>query len=163
MCEPITISTGVAWALAATTVATGLYAADAQRKAGEANAKIEENNAALARGQAADAQAMGDRESEQQAWRTRALIGQQRAAIASSGVDADIGTPAEILGETAMFGEVDQQTIRLNAARNAWGFNAQAQNALNRGQQAKWQGKTQANTTILGSLSSAAGTVAGAY
>lgn len=152
MCEPTTIALA---ASAAISLGTAAYSADQQKKAGAANAEISENNARLAREDAAAAQAMGDRESQQQTWRTRAIMGQQRAAIAANGIDSQIGTPAEILGETAMFGEVDQQTIRLNTARSAWGFNSQATNYANQGALSKFSANAGANATILSGLSSA--------
>lgn len=166
MCEPISISTGAAWMLglsAAATVGVAAYSANQQSKAGKANAAMMENNAEMERQAARSAQAMGDRESEQAAWRTRAVMGQQRAAMAANGIDSQIGTPAELLGETAMFGEVDQQTIRLNTAQNAWGFNARALNSRNQAAQARWGGKSQATGTILGGLASATSQVGGFY
>ena len=166
MCEPITISATAAWVLGATAavgVATAVYTADQQKKEGRANAEIAENNALLAEQQAKSASAMGDREAEQAAWRNRALMGQQRAAIASNGIDSAIGTPAELLGETALFGEADQQNIRLNAAQSAWGFRAQAGDFRNRGALAKWSGKAQSTGTLLSGLGSAMGSVSGMY
>ncbi len=164
MCEPISISAGAAWALGATAAVTAgaaIYTADQQKEQGKANAALMENNARLDRDRAAAEQAMGDRESEQQLWRTRALLGQQRAAIAANGLDAGIGTPAELLGETAMFGEADAQTIRMNAARNAWGFNASALDKQNQGRLSKWSGKSQATGTLLSGLASTGSTVGG--
>ncbi|WCE04423.1 hypothetical protein [Pseudoxanthomonas sp. JBR18] len=160
MCEVTTVT--AAWLAIGATVATGLYTADQQKKQGQAQAEIEENNARLAQAEADNANAMGTRESQEQAWRTRALIGQQRAAIAANNIDPTLGTPSEILGETAMFGEVDQQTIRLNAARQAWGYNAQATNYRNQGSLSRWSGKSQATGTVLGSLASAASIYGGA-
>lgn len=157
MCEPTAI------AMIATTVIATAYQANVQRQEGKANADIAENNARLAQADADATNAMATRESEQQAWRTRALIGQQRAAIAGNNLDPVLGTPAEIMGETAMFGEVDQQTIRQNAARNAWGFNAQAQNFRTQGQLSRWSGNAQATGSILGGLASAASMGAGAW
>lgn len=154
MCNP-------AIALLATTLVTSAYQADTQRKQGQMNAQIAENNAQLAEADADATNALATREMEQQAWRTRIALGEQRVAIAANNVDPTLGTPAELLGETAMFGEVDQQTIRQNAARQAWGFNAQAQNARTEGQMAKWSGNAQATGTILGALGSAAGGMAG--
>lgn len=151
MCEPATIT------MAAIAIGGSLVQADAQRKEGKANAAIAENNARLAQAQADDANAMGTRESEQAAWRTRSLIGQQRAAIAANNLDPTLGTPSELLGESAMFGEVDQQTIRMNAARNAWGFNAQATNYQNQSTLSRWGGNAKSTATILGGLSSAVG------
>lgn len=149
MCNP-------AVALIATTLVTGAYQANVQSQQGKANAQIAENNAVLAQQDADASNAMATREMEQQAWRTRAVLGQQRTAIAANNIDPTLGTPADILGETAMFGEVDQQTIRMNAARQAWGFNAQAQNQRTQGELARWSGNAQATGTILGSLASAA-------
>ncbi|WP_196297481.1 hypothetical protein [Xanthomonas albilineans] len=160
MCE-ITTATA-AWLAIGATVATGAYAADQQHKQGQAQAEIDENNARLAQAEADNVNAQATRESEEQAWRTRALIGQQRAAIASNNIDPTLGTPSEILGETAMFGEVDQQTIRQNAARQAWGYSAQATNYRNQGSIARWSGNSQATGTILGSLASAASIYGGA-
>lgn len=156
MCEPTTI------ALIATTVIAGAYQANVQRQEGKANAAVAENNARLAESDADASNAMATRESEQQAWRTRSLIGQQRAAIAANNLDPTFGTPSELMGEAAMFGEVDQQTTRMNAARQAWGFNAQAQNFRTQGSLSRWGGRAQATGTILGSLASAASMGAGA-
>ena len=142
---------------------TAVYTADQQKKEGRANAEIMENNATLAEQQAKSASAMGDREAEQAAWRNRALMGQQRAAFAANGIDESIGTPTELLGETALFGEVDQQTIRLNAAQNAWGFRADALNSRNKGALAKWSGKAQSTGTLLSGLGSAAGSAGGMF
>lgn len=166
MCEPVTISTAAAWALGASAAATaaGAYMSyDANKKAGEAQQQQAENNARLAADDAAAAQAMGDRESQQQTWRTRALIGQQRAAIAANGIDSQIGTAAEIMGESAMFGEVDQQAIRLNTARSAWGFNSQVTNIKNQASIDRFNTKAKGRATILSGLSSTANSIGGMY
>lgn len=153
MCEPATLMA----ASAVMTLGAAAYSGYQQNKAGKANQQIAENNARLARDDAAAAQAQGDRESEQALWRQRAMIGQQRAAAAANGLDIGFGTPAEIMGETAMFGEIEQQAIRANAARQAWGFNSQATNYQNQGRQERWAGRTGAVGTVLGGLGSAAG------
>lgn len=166
MCEPVSISAGAAWALgasAAATAAATYMSYDANKKAGRANAEISENNARIAADEAANAQAMGDRESEQQTWRTRAILGQQRAAIAASGIDSQVGTAAQVLGETALFGEVDQQTIRMNAARSAWSFNSQARNIQNQAGIDRFNTKAKGKATILSGLSSIAGSAGGLY
>lgn len=156
MCEATTLSL-VALA------ASGAYTAHVQREQGKADADIAENNARLAQADADATNAMATRESEQQAWRARQVMGQQRAAIAANNLDPTLGTPSDILGDTALFSEVDQQTIRMNAARQAWGFQAQAQNFRNQGQLAKWSGNAQAKGTILGALASGASIYASAY
>lgn len=166
MCEPITISTGAAWALgisAAVAAAGAAVAYNAQKEQGKASAKIAENNARMAEDQKRDALAIGDVEGQKAAWRSRQVIGAQRAAIAANNLDPGIGTPNELVGEAAMFGEVDQQTIRLNAARNAWGFNARAIDARNQGKLSKWSSNQQANATLLSGLANTASAVGGFY
>lgn len=157
MCEPVTITA------AAVAIGTALYSADVQKKGAEAQAQGMEQQARIAEMGKADAMAQGDRETERMLWRTRAALGQQRAAIGSAGVDPTLGTPSELLGETALFGEIEQQDARLNAARAAWGYDVDAANSRYGADLSRWQGKAQANTTILGGLASAAQLGAGAW
>jgi hypothetical protein len=145
VCNPLLVQAGIALVGAAMTV-------DSQNKAQDYQNKVDANNAQLARNQAADAAAQGDLESERSAWRTRAIEGQQRAAIAAQGIDSEFGTPQELLGETAMFGEMEQQQIRLDAARKAWGFNADARNTENQNRASRFATKSKNNATILGGL-----------
>ena len=149
------------WATTALSVGAGVYGAVQQRQAGKAAAAQSEQQARIDQVAAADARAVGDRETERMLWRTRQALGQQRAAIAATGVAGDYGTPLELLGETAMFGEMEMQDARLNAARQAWGYEVSATNARNTGAFQKWQGKTQATSTILSSLAQAGSFMAG--
>lgn len=145
------------------TAASGAQQARAARAAGNANAQIAENNARLADQQAHDTQVLAVRDQQKSAWRTRALLGQQKVAAAANGLDMDIGTPLDLMGETAMFGKADEDAIGLDAARKAWGFQAGALNYRNQGAQAKWGGKAQANATILSTLGNVAGQVSSAF
>ena len=154
MCEPTTL-------MAVATLATGAFTAYTQNQQGKANQQIAENNATLARADADATNAAATREQEQQSWRTRAMMGQQRAAIAANNLDPTLGTPADILGETALLGEIDQQTIRMNAARQAWGYEQQAKQYQAQGKLDRWGGRMAAGGTILSSLTSAYGQVAG--
>lgn len=159
MCEATTLMV----ASMAIGAASAYVSYDTNKQAGKVQEAMAENNARLAADDAANAMAMGDRESEQQTWRTRAILGQQRAAVAAQGIDPTMGTPLELLGETAMFGEVDQQTIRLNAARNAWGFRAQETNIRNQSALDRYSTKQKGTATILSGVSSLAGSAAGFY
>lgn len=161
MCDP---TGGIATAaVIAATIGTAVYSADVQKKGAEAVAQGQEQQARIAEMGKADAMAQGDRETERLLWRTRGLLGEQRAAFGSAGVDPTLGTPSELLGETALFGEIEQQDARLNAARAAWGYDVDAINSRNDAANSRWQGKAQANTTILGGLASAATMGAGAW
>ena len=64
----------------------------------------------------------------------------------------DIGTPLDILGETAQFGAADRNAIAIDAARKAWGFQGEATNYRNQGAQEAYAGRAGANATILKSL-----------
>ena len=153
MCVPVILTA----ASMAMTAIGGFQQAQAARAAGNANAQIAENNARLAEQQAHDTQVLAVRDQQQSAWRTRALLGQQKVAAAANGLDMDIGTPLDLMAETAMFGKADEDAIGMDAARKAWGFQAEALNYRNQGAQARWGGKAQSNATILSTMGSLAG------
>lgn len=153
MCDP---SGGIATAaLIAATVGTAVYSADVQKKQAEANAQGMEQQARIAEMGKADVLAQGDRETERMLWRTRQALGTQRAAIAGQGIDPTLGTPSELLGETSLFGEIEQQDARLQAARQAWGYDVDAANNRYGADLQRWSGKANANATILGGLANA--------
>jgi hypothetical protein len=135
-------------AMAVTAVA-GVQEARAQKAAGNANAQIDENNARLSDVQAKDEANLSAREQQQAAWRTRDLIGQQKAALAANMVDSGTGTGFDLLGETAQMGGAEQSALAMEGARKAWGLQSQALNFRNEGAQAKWMGKTQSRITLL--------------
>jgi hypothetical protein len=149
-------------AVIAVTVITGAAEANQQRQAGRANQQIAENNARLDEAQAQDAANLGARESQQSAWRTRALMGQQRAAFAANNLDSALGTPFDLQTDAALFGGADKSAIQLNAARKAWGFGASALNNRNQGALANWQGQSSSKITILKTIGSAIGAAGGA-
>lgn len=141
----------------------GAVGAYQQYEGGKAQAKVYEQQADIDRMAAVDAQAQGDRETERMLWRTRQALGSQRAAIAANGLDASFGTPNELLGETAYFGAMEQADTRLNAARQAWGYQVSATNAGNKAEYSRWAGKTQGATTLLGSLFQAGSMASGGF
>lgn len=130
------------------TAAAGYAQAKAQKAAGEANNQIAQNNAVLAEQGAKDAAILGAREQQQAAWRTRALIGQQKASLAANMIDSSDGTAFDLIGESALFGGAEQSAIAVNSARQAWGLQSEALNYRNQGNLAKWEGKTQSRITL---------------
>lgn len=112
-------------AMVLTAVGTGV-SAYSQYQQGQYNAQMAEANARNAELAAADATARGDAEAAMQRMQVSRLIGRQRAAFAASGVDAASGSALDVLGDTAAFGQLDVDTIRSNAAREAWGLQSQA-------------------------------------
>lgn len=98
----------------------------AVKGAAQTNARIQELNAQAAEWQAKDAIARGDRSAGVARLKTRQFKGSQRAAMAANGVDLSYGSALDILNDTDQFGEIDAETIRDNAAREAWALRQQA-------------------------------------
>jgi hypothetical protein len=132
MCVVIPAAAMMAASLAASAAAAGAsaYGAVQQGKAaeGQANyqAAVGRNNAIIAERQARDAEERGASEELAQRRQTAAGLGKQRAGMAANGVDLSSGSPLDILGDTAAFGELDALTVRSNAAREAYGYRNQA-------------------------------------
>ncbi len=59
----------------------------------------------------------------------RGLVGIQRAALASSGVEVDTGTALDITSDTAAIGEFEAQVTRADTARTIRDTNFQAERA----------------------------------
>ncbi len=129
MCEPITLTSGLAIAgvamAAAGTAATVYSAYEAQKSQNQAN---DFNAAMLQRGaqakemQAQTALEQGKVAEDAQRKKVQSVIGSQRAQAAASGLLVDSGTAQQVTEDTAGFGELDAMTIRNNAQREAWGI-----------------------------------------
>lgn len=154
------------WGAAIMAVVT-LYAADrsasAQKKAGEFQNQVAVENKKIKDVQAQDAMNKGAAEVAEQRMRTRLAIGAQRATIAANNVDLQTGSALDILGDTALFGAVDERRIRENSMRQAWGARVEGQNSLWQGQLARFSGKAGAQATYLNAASNIAGYGASAY
>lgn len=98
------------------------------RKSLRFQAKVQDRNAALDRAAAQDALERGRTEEMRQGRRTRALIGEQRAAAAGNGVATDFGSMGDLQDDTRMIGFEDARTIRQNAARESKGYEISAWN-----------------------------------
>lgn len=104
----------------------------AQTAGGIANAintkRTANSNAALADQQAADALARGQSNEFNSRLKTAQLKGTQTARMAANGVALDSGSPLDVLTSTDEMGAVDANTIRDNAAKEAYGYKTQAAN-----------------------------------
>lgn len=87
-----------------------------------------ETNKRLALAQASDALLRGTIEETRYRRQIAAVAGQQKAEFGARNVTVS-GTALDILSDTAQIGEEDIQTIRANAARQAWGYRNQASEA----------------------------------
>lgn len=128
-------------------------AAQAQKKAGEANqaaansqADLADYNAAVASVQAEDAVARGAQEESRFRTGVRGLIGSQRAGFAGGNIDVGFGSAVDVQADSAFLGELDALTIRTNAAREAWGYKVQAEDLHKRADIARKTGVMVAET-----------------
>ena len=155
------ISTGILLALsAAQTVSTALgdrKSASIAQQQGNAEGAQFDINASLAKNQAADAIARGGQAAGVVEGKARTLTGSQRAALAAQGIDPNSGSAAAVVGSDRAMSTVDEQTIRNNAAREAWGFTTQAKGYTMQGQWARQSGantaaayRTASFSTLLG-------------
>lgn len=111
------------------TAAASAYAKSAaDRAAYDTQATVADNNSALAKLQASDAIQRGQTAEVNSELKTRQLQGHQAAMMAANGVDLSSGSPLNILSDTEFMGANDAGVIARNAAREAWGYNVQAQN-----------------------------------
>lgn len=167
MCEPTTIMMGVSLAATAVGTMVSMQQQQAQGRAlaqqAQYRAAVAQNNQVLAERAAQDAIQRGGVEESRSRMETNRLIGRQRAALAASGQVVDTGSALSIVGDTAALGELDAQTIRSNAEREALGFRIkgmdfEAESALS--QASGRQAVTDANFGSASTLLSGAGTVA---
>lgn len=140
MCDPVSASIAV--------LGGSAISAYGQAEAGDYNAALAEQNAKVAGIQAQDALTRGTAEESRYRGQVSKLMGRQRAAIGSSGIEAS-GSALDILADTARTGELDALTIRNNAAREAWGYRVQAVNSRAQGKIDKFSSRVGALGTLL--------------
>lgn len=154
---------GLATATAgALTDSVGAYRnAKAQKTAARWQASVERNNAALAEWEAQDALMRGEEAWQQHRLKTASLKGAQRARMASNGVLLSEGSPLRILTDTDYLSDVDAQTIRRNASREAYLARSKAVQSRNNASLLEFQGDSispmvQAGATFLDGASTVA-------
>jgi hypothetical protein len=169
VCEPVSIGVGTALlvgggtagftsATAGTAIAIGLtagsgaLAAASQIEAANAAEDVARYNASIRSIQARDAVERGELEEREFRRRASRVLGAQRAAFGASGVQLDSGSPLDVLEDTAATAELDALTIRSNAQREAFAFEAGATAFRNEADNVRRLGQLQATGTILGSV-----------
>ena len=138
------------------------YSAYAQKQAGDFQAAIAKRNADAAEKAARDAAERGLNEGVRVGLVGGATRGAIRAGFGASGVDVGTGSPLDILSDAAMFNELDKQTARSNASREAFSARFQAGNYLAQGSLDKTRGRSNAAGTILSGAAQAYGDYYGA-
>lgn len=126
MCEPMTIM-----AISAVAAAAGAgMSAQSQRNQYKFQEGMARNNATVAEYARLDAMQRGGEAANKASREAQRLRGSQVVRMAANGLDINSGTPAAMLDDTDYFGQQDAQTIRNNAARQAWGYEVEKGNLL---------------------------------
>jgi len=98
----------------------------AEQEAANSQADLSDYNAAVADLQATDATARGAEQESRFRAGIRGMVGAQRSGFAAGNIDVGYGSAVDVQADTAYTGELDAQTIKVNAQREAWGFKVQA-------------------------------------
>lgn len=156
MCSPALIPVAIG-------AGSGLMQGLAKKSEADQQAAALRQNAFYLNQSASDAKVRGMIESDQSRVQTQQAIGTQRAAMASNGGVVDDGTNAIIQQDTAQLGELDALTISNNAAREAYGFQVQAQDNLKTAKNLQKQAKKAVFTSMLGGAIGGIGNGAGLF
>jgi hypothetical protein len=138
-------------------VAIGAVAGMMQGRANQEQAGMQADalrrNAAFMGQAAADAKRRGAHESDWARIQGQQFIGTQRAAMASSGGVVDMDSNAILQQDAAQLSELDALTISNNAAREAYGYEVQADdNMLTAGNLQKQASKSMMTSILGGAL-----------
>jgi len=121
-------------------------------QAGKYQQQVANYNASVAEFQAQDAVTRGETAAKRHGGQVRQLVGTQRTNSAAQGQDPnDMDSSAgQIQQDAAYLGKLDEVTIRMNAAREAWGYKVQGNDSRMRGQIAQADARNNAVGTIMG-------------
>ena len=157
---PIAISAYQSWQAGRSASKAGSLEQEAWNSAG----RVYDWNARIAGMQADDAINRGAYEEARFREQIDQFIGTQRATQAASGTDVNYGSNVDVQADTAYLGELDALAIRMNAAREAWGYRVEAIDQTARGMiarksgmQAAEAGRQQARQAYLGAASTLIG------
>ncbi len=124
---------GLAMAAIGTAVSVSgqMQQASAAKAAANYQAQVAAGNQQIATNNANMAAASGEAQAAISEQKTRATVGAEEAAQGSSGVDINSPTATAVRTSQDMTGQLDAQTIRSNAARQAYGYETQSTNFEN--------------------------------
>lgn len=129
MCLP---AIAIAASIAGTAISAmgAIQQANATASAERYNEQVARNNAQTAEANQHDAMRRAQGEIDKVRLKQGQLAGKQTVAMAANGVDLASGSPLDILGDTAMMGEMDALTAKNNSDREARNFEVQKNNFL---------------------------------
>jgi hypothetical protein len=141
----------------ALTLATTAASAAQAWTSGSYEMAIADRNYKQAKILSEDALARGEQRADANRRQVGQKIGAQKVGLAASGVDVGSGMALNIIGDTALLGELDTQIIRQNADREAKGYDSQAANFKAQKKAAKSSRLWNTAGVILGGAADAAG------
>jgi hypothetical protein len=140
-----------------------LVGRQSELEAGTANARELNRQALLEDANAVDALQQGAQRAGLARMAGTALAAKQRMAYAASGVDATVGTPAQVQASTALLSEYNAQLAKNDAVRAAFRFREsarakrlQAQDVINKLGNG-WTEAVGMGSTLVGGVSKALG------
>lgn len=141
-----------AWGTLGTAATIGSGALSAYSAIQNGAAQADAANAAARQQEQAAQQALeaGEREDQLTRRRVGALQGENRAALAASGIDVNSTAALDLINDTNLQAEEDMFAIREDAARRASGFGQQAANYRTEARNAKSSSRWGAVNTALG-------------
>lgn len=148
------VGAAAAVAGAATTAAGQMQQASAAKASANYQSEVADSNAAIANQNASYTAAEGEQQAAIQEQKTRTQEGQILTGQASSGIDVNSPTSSAVRTSESVLGAEDAQTIRSNAARQAYGYETQSTNFKNQSSADTAQGN---NAEISGYIGTGSG------
>ena len=128
---------------------------------GAYSSSIANANAAMAGLKAKQTLQAGDVSASRKEMQTEQQVGAIKAQQGASGVDVGSGSSAMVRSGVSTVGQIDEATIRNNAAREAWGYQTQATMDTYQGQFDQLTAKSKTfQTAVTGGLSAISGPMA---
>lgn len=123
--------------------------AEAQKRQSELMSKQQEFNKQYAEAQGKEAIARGEDEVFKVGRKAAQVSGSQKASFAAQGIDISSGSAQDLQRDTAAMSAEDIITIRNNAAREAFGYEAQAREYGVQSDITRLAGINKSNATLL--------------
>jgi hypothetical protein len=142
---------------AGTALLGGAVSAAGAEENASVQAQIARNNAQTAMWNANVTAEAGDARAANQGLKTAQTVGKMRAAFGAAGIDPNQGSAADVQAAADSAGLTDAETIRSDAARQAWGYEVQSSNFSNQASADEAAGNWGALSSFLGGATSAAG------
>ena len=155
MCIPVAAMAAIS---AVASLAGGVVGAAGSIENANMQSQIARNNANTALLNANFATQEGDIKAQDQGLKTAQTVGKIKSAFGASGVDPNSGSAADVSAAASSAGMTDAQTIRSDAARQAWGYTTQSTNFDNQAAVDTAGGTFGALTSLLSGASSAGST-----